>query len=204
MDEWGLDVVVAGSQKALMARPGFRPPPSRPRRGSRSRPQSLPSFYLDWERTRRAQAARLRVHAGRLARRRAGRGARLAARGRARGCLRAPRPALDVPGGIKAMGLELFSLTKTAPPSLPPPACLRGSAPELTLALRERHGVTIAADRASSRTRSSGSATSGGTTSSTSRQPSPRSRSCSASWERRSSGASLRRAPEAYAQGAPV
>ena len=65
-DAWGIDVVVSGSQKALMCPPGLamasvaeplwdRLPPSR-------------SFYFDWRATRKAQeVVRRGVHAGRVA-----------------------------------------------------------------------------------------------------------------------------------------
>ena len=55
-DDWGLDVVVSGSQKALMTPPGLATAAVSPRPGSRSRSSTLPSFYFDWERTRKAQA----------------------------------------------------------------------------------------------------------------------------------------------------
>jgi serine---pyruvate transaminase len=52
-DEWGVDVVVAGSQKALMAPPGLGmvsvSPAALAARGS------SPRYYFDWERTQKAQ-----------------------------------------------------------------------------------------------------------------------------------------------------
>ena len=53
-DEWGLDVVVSGSQKALMAPPGVAfASVSEAAYASRA---SSPRFYFDWERIRAAQA----------------------------------------------------------------------------------------------------------------------------------------------------
>jgi serine---pyruvate transaminase len=54
-DAWGLDVVVSGSQKALMTPPGLGlaavSDEAMERRGS------TPRFYFDWERTRKSQRA---------------------------------------------------------------------------------------------------------------------------------------------------
>ena len=53
MDAWGLDVVVSGSQKALMTPPGLGlAAVSETAFAARG---TLPRFYLDWERTRAAQ-----------------------------------------------------------------------------------------------------------------------------------------------------
>src|SRR3954468_18855216 len=54
-DEWGLDVVVSGSQKALMTPPGLAMI-SASERAWAARGES-PRFYFDWERTRKAQAS---------------------------------------------------------------------------------------------------------------------------------------------------
>src|SRR5436305_3034936 len=53
-DAWGLDVVVSGSQKALMTPPGLAML-SASERAWAARGES-PRFYFDWERTRKAQA----------------------------------------------------------------------------------------------------------------------------------------------------
>src|SRR5919198_1454545 len=54
-DAWGLDVVVTGSQKALMTPPGLAMVSvSEPAWGARG---ASPRFYFDWERTRKAQAS---------------------------------------------------------------------------------------------------------------------------------------------------
>ena len=54
-DEWGVDVVISGSQKALMTPPGLAVVSvSQAAWDARG---TLPRFYFDWERTRKAQAA---------------------------------------------------------------------------------------------------------------------------------------------------
>jgi aspartate aminotransferase-like enzyme len=144
-DAWGLDVVLSGSQKALMTPPGLAMV-SASERAWAARGDS-PRFYFDWERTQKAQAkldapftppvsivAGLDVALGLLLD--AGlevvfdRHVRLG-----RACRE----------GAKAMGLELFSPDEDrsavvtairAPESI--------DATELVLALRERFGITIA------------------------------------------------------------
>jgi serine---pyruvate transaminase len=54
-DEWGLDVVVSGSQKALMTPPGLAAVSVSEQAWSRARGATLPRFYFDWERVRKAQ-----------------------------------------------------------------------------------------------------------------------------------------------------
>jgi aspartate aminotransferase-like enzyme len=56
MDEWGIDVVVSGSQKALMTPPGLAFCAVSPRLRERVEAAALPRFYLDWRRAREAQA----------------------------------------------------------------------------------------------------------------------------------------------------
>src|SRR5207248_199776 len=53
-DEWGLDAVVSGSQKALMTPPGLGLVAVSP--AALAATGSSPRFYFDWERTRKAQA----------------------------------------------------------------------------------------------------------------------------------------------------
>jgi aspartate aminotransferase-like enzyme len=52
-DAWGLDVVVSGSQKALMSPPGLGL--AAVSAGALAATGSSPRFYFDWERTRKAQ-----------------------------------------------------------------------------------------------------------------------------------------------------
>jgi aspartate aminotransferase-like enzyme len=54
-DGWGLDVVVAGSQKALMTPPGLAAVSVSPAALAKARTTSSPRFYFDWERTRKGQ-----------------------------------------------------------------------------------------------------------------------------------------------------
>ena len=51
----GLDVVVSGSQKALMAPPGLATAAVSAAAWEQVERSTLPSFYFDWERTRKAQ-----------------------------------------------------------------------------------------------------------------------------------------------------
>ena len=55
-DAWGVDVVVSGSQKALMTPPGLAVVSVSETAWQRSAQASLPRYYFDWERVRKAQA----------------------------------------------------------------------------------------------------------------------------------------------------
>ena len=144
-DAWGLDVVVTGSQKALMTPPGLAMVSvSEPAWGARG---ASPRFYFDWERTRKAQAsldapftppvslvAGLDVALGLLLD--AGLEAvfdRHVRLGRA--CRE----------GAKAMGLELFSPDEDSSAVVTAIRAPEGiDATELVLGLRDRFGITIA------------------------------------------------------------
>jgi aspartate aminotransferase-like enzyme len=54
-DAWGLDVVVAGSQKALMTPPGLGLVSVSPAALAKAAQTTTPRFYFDWERTLKAQ-----------------------------------------------------------------------------------------------------------------------------------------------------
>lgn len=56
MDAWGVDVVVSGSQKALMTPPGIGLAAVSPRAFEHAARVKTPRFYWDWEKTRAAQA----------------------------------------------------------------------------------------------------------------------------------------------------
>jgi aspartate aminotransferase-like enzyme len=146
-DEWGLDVVVAGSQKALMTPPGLSLATVSSGAWERSRRATLPRFYFDWEATRAALetgstpftpavtiVAALDVALGMLLE--AGLEdafARHAALGRA--CRE----------GAKAMGLELFSPDEDRSAIVTAILTPKGvDARELVLALRDRFGITVA------------------------------------------------------------
>ena len=146
-DAWGIDVVVSGSQKALMCPPGLSLAAVSPAAWERCERAELPRFYFDWRRCRRAlenlstpytpavsTVAALDVALGLLLEEGLeGAFARHAALGRA--CRE----------GAKAMGLELFSpdeersavVTAILTPE-------EADARELVLALRQRFGITVA------------------------------------------------------------
>ena len=146
-DAWGADVVVTGSQKALMTPPGLAFAAVSQRAWERTATATLPRFYWDWARQRRVQetgstpftpATSLVVALVEALGIVLDGGLETAfARHRALG--RACR------AGIKAIGLELYS------PDDDSAAVLTGAltpdgidAVELRLALRDRHGITIA------------------------------------------------------------
>jgi aspartate aminotransferase-like enzyme len=146
-DAWGLDVVVAGSQKALMTPPGLSLAVVSPAAWERAAKATNPRFYFDWARLRTSLEtgttpftpavslvasldAALEIL---LAEGLEAAFARHVALGRA--CRE----------GAKAMGLELFSPDEDrsavvtaiyAPPGV--------DARELVLALRDRFGITVA------------------------------------------------------------
>ena len=57
MDAWGIDVVCSGSQKALMTPPGLALAAVSEAVWEPEGRSSLPRYYFDWERTRKAQEA---------------------------------------------------------------------------------------------------------------------------------------------------
>jgi aspartate aminotransferase-like enzyme len=144
-DAWGVDVVISGSQKALMTPPGIAfvsiSDDAWARRGS------LPRFYFDWERTRKAQAkldspftpavslvAGLDVALALLLE--SGLEAAYAHHARlGRACRE----------GVKAMGLELFSPDEERSAVVTAVHVPDGvDADELVRVLRDRHGITLA------------------------------------------------------------
>lgn len=146
-DAWGIDVVVTGSQKALMCPPGLGFVSISERARQRARSADLPRFYWDWERAL-AQAEKdntpftpavstivaLDVALGLLLEEGLEHAfARHVALGRA--CRAA----------VRALGLELYSpdddRAAVLTAALTPPGV---DAIELRLALRDRHGITIA------------------------------------------------------------
>jgi len=146
-DAWGADVVVTGSQKALMTPPGLAFAAISERAWARSEQATLPRFYFDWTRIRASQekdttaftpavstVVALDVALGRLlADGLDAAYARHAALGRA--CR----------AGVKAMGLELYSPDDDRSAVLTAVLTPEGfDAIELRLALRDRHGITIA------------------------------------------------------------
>jgi aspartate aminotransferase-like enzyme len=146
-DAWGLDVVVAGSQKALMTPPGLSLVTVSPAAWERSTRSTLPRFYFDWAPLRASletgttpftpavslvaaldKALELLLAEGLEAAY-----ARHTALGRA--CRE----------GAKAMGLELFSPDEersAVVTAILTPAGV--DARELVLTLRDRFGITVA------------------------------------------------------------
>ena len=144
-DAWGLDVVVSGSQKALMTPPGLGL--CAVSEAAYAATGSTPRFYFDWQRTRTAQAkldaaftppvslvAALDVALGLLLEEgldavferhvRLGRAAR---------------------AGVKAMGLELFSPDDDTSAVVTAVRAPEGiDADDVVKALRDRHNITIA------------------------------------------------------------
>jgi serine---pyruvate transaminase len=146
-DEWGLDVVVSGAQKALMTPPGLATASVSRAAWEQVARATLPSFYLDWDRTRKAQEkldspftpavsliVALAVALGILLE-----------DGLESAFERHIRLGRACRAGIKAMGLELFSPDEDRAAVVTAARMPEGiDSSELTLALRDRHGVTIA------------------------------------------------------------
>jgi aspartate aminotransferase-like enzyme len=144
-DAWGLDVVVSGSQKALMSPPGLG-------LAAVSEPAfaavgSSPRFYFDWERTRKAQRtldapftlpvslmAGLDVALGLLLE-----------EGLEASFDRHVRLGRATRAGVKALGLELFSPDEdrsSVVTAIRAPAAV--DATDVVKGLRDRFGITIA------------------------------------------------------------
>jgi serine---pyruvate transaminase len=147
VDAWGLDVVVAGSQKALMTPPGLSLTTVSTSAWERSKRSTMPRFYFDWERMHAALAtgstpftpavtlvAALDVALGLLLEEGLDAAfARHAALGRA--CRE----------GAKAMGLELYSPDEERSAVVTAILAPEGvDAKELVLELRDRFGITVA------------------------------------------------------------
>ncbi len=144
-DAWGLDVVVSGSQKALMTPPGLGLcAVSAAALGATG---SAPRFYFDWERTRKAQAtldaaftpavslvAALDVALGLLLE-----------EGLDAAFERHVRLGRAARAGAKAMGLELFSPDEDRSAVVTAVRAPDGiDAGDVVKALRDRFGMTIA------------------------------------------------------------
>ena len=192
-DAWGVDVVVSGSQKALMTPPGLAAVSVSDTAWKRSEKATLPRYYFDWGRVRKAQAkfdavftpavslvGGLNVALGLIV-----------DEGLEAAFDRHLRLGRACREGIKAMGLELFSPDEdrsavVTAVSVPDeidsdelwPRCVTAS------------GSRSPPDRDRSRAGSSASATSATTTSSTSRPRLRVSSSRSRRWAPRSSAAS--------------
>jgi len=146
-DAWGADVVITGSQKALMTPPGLAFAAVSERAWERTATASLPRFYWDWQRQRKGQeklSTPFTPATSTVVALTEALGIVLAdgleaafARHRALG--RACR------AGIKAIGLELYSPDDDSAAVLTGALTPEGiDAVALRLALRDRHGIMIA------------------------------------------------------------
>ena len=144
-DAWGIDVVVSGSQKALMTPPGLAM--TSVSEGAWARRGDAPRFYFDWDRTRKAQAkldapftppvslvAGLDVALGLLLE-----------DGLNAAFDRHVRLGRACREGAKAMGLELFSPDDDSAAVVTAIRAPEGvDATEVVGTLRDRFGITIA------------------------------------------------------------
>jgi serine---pyruvate transaminase len=144
-DAWDLDVVVSGSQKALMTPPGLGL--CAVSEAAYAATGSTPRFYFDWERTRKAQAsldaaftppvslvAALEVALGLLLE-----------EGLDAAFERHVRLGRAARAGAKAMGLELFSPDDDTSAVVTAVRAPEGiDAGDVVKALRDRHNITIA------------------------------------------------------------
>jgi len=142
-DEWGIDVVVAGSQKALMTPPGLAfASVSHAAEGGRSR-----GYYFDWARNRVAQDKLDAAYTPAVS--------LVVALDVALGLLldegleatfdRHVRLGRACREGVKAMGLELFSPDDDSSAVVTAVSMPDGlDAGELVLSLRDRFGITLA------------------------------------------------------------
>jgi aspartate aminotransferase-like enzyme len=146
-DAWGIDVVVSGSQKALMAPPGLGFASVSPAALEAAARATSPRYVLDWERTRKAQAKldapftpavsivrALNVALGLLLE-----------EGLEAAFDRHARLGRACREGAKAMGLELFSPDEERSAVVTAIRAPDGiDATEIVAALRDRFGITIA------------------------------------------------------------
>ncbi len=144
-DAWGLDVVVAGSQKALMCPPGLSL--TAVSEAALAAPGSAPRFYFDWERTRKAQrkldapftlpvslVAGLDVALGLLLE-----------EGLEGAFERHVRLGRAARAGMKALGLELFSPDEDRSAVVTAVRAPAGvDAGDVVKGVRDRFGITIA------------------------------------------------------------
>jgi serine---pyruvate transaminase len=144
-DAWGLDVVVSGSQKALMCSPGLGVVAVSP--AALAATGSAPRFYFDWERTRSGQAkldAPVTLPVSLVC------GLDVALRLIAEEGLdavfeRHVRLGRAARAGVKALGLELFSPDDDRSAVVTAVRTPEGvDATEVVRSLRDRFGITIA------------------------------------------------------------
>ena len=146
-DAWGIDVVAAGAQKALMTPPGLAMTSASRAAWEKSATSVSPRYYWDWERTRKGQStldapvtppvslvAGLNVALGMLLE-----------EGLEAAFERHLRLGRACREGLKAMGLELSSPDEDSSAVVTAARAPAGiDSDELVLLLRDRHGVTLA------------------------------------------------------------
>ena len=145
-DEWGIDVVISGSQKALMTPPGLAMVSVPERLWERTKPSR--SFYFDWRATKKAQdkADAAFTPAVSLIK---GLDVALGMLDLEAAFERHVRLGRAARAGVKAMGLELFSPDDDGAAVVTAVHCPDGiDGDELLLHLRDRHGVTLAPGQA--------------------------------------------------------
>ena len=146
-DAWGIDVVAAGAQKALMTPPGLAMTSASRAAWEKSATSASPRYYWDWERTRKGQStldapvtppvslvAGLNVALGMLLE-----------EGLEAAFERHVRLGRACREGLKAMGLHLSSPDDDSSAVVTAAYAPEGiDSGELVLLLRDRHGVTLA------------------------------------------------------------
>jgi aspartate aminotransferase-like enzyme len=146
-DEWGIDVVVAGSQKALMTPPGLAFASVSARAWELSQRASLPRFYLDWGAALRAQEKGDTAFTPAVSLIFGLRAALelIQSRGLAAGFAHNRRLALAAREGVKALGLELFSPDDPGS-SMVTAFCMPDGldGQRVYAALRDRYGIVLA------------------------------------------------------------
>jgi aspartate aminotransferase-like enzyme len=146
-DGWGLDVVVTGSQKALMSPPGLGFVAASERARAKARTSTSPRFYWDWERLLAVQEQDTTAFTPAVSTVVAldSALALLLAEGLETAFARHVALGRACRAGVKAMGLDLYSPDEDRSAVLTAVLTPDGiDAVELRLALRDRHGITIA------------------------------------------------------------
>jgi aspartate aminotransferase-like enzyme len=146
-DDWGIDVVASGAQKALMTPPGLAMVSASQAAWEKSADATSPRYYWDWERTRKGQATLdapvtppVSLVAGLDVALRMLLDERLESVFERH--IRLGRACRE---GLKAMGLELFSPDDDSSAVVTAARAPEGiDSGELVLLLRDRHGVTLA------------------------------------------------------------
>jgi serine---pyruvate transaminase len=146
-DDWGLDAVVSGSQKALMTPPGLATVSVSDAAWKASDGATASRFYFDWERTRKAQAkldAAFTPAVSLVVGLNAALGLILE-QGLEAAFERHVRLGRACRAGAKAMGLELFSPDEDSSAVVTAIRAPEGiDSDELVLGLRDDYGVTLA------------------------------------------------------------